>query len=507
MARLDAIHLNRAAVVDGRSDMRSNEHRADREYEAAFREAGFGEVRGDPEAVAARMRGSNIRDALVAALDDWAVCAGAADDQRRQGWILEAARRADRDPTGCARPPPRSGGMEGSAALTELSEAALAAKPSVQLLVAIGERLQDAGGDAIPFLQRGAAGVPRRLLGQLDLGQRAPGEEPRGGDSLLPGGAGRPTGSGRRPRQSRHRPGGERGGRTRRSTTSSRPSASTPSMPTPTTTSGRPGKARGDQTRLSTSSGRPSRIDPEVCQGPLRPRQRSEGDRAAGRGHAGVPRGCRPRPQVCRSPHQPRHRPGRSGAAGRGCQGVPRRHRPRPQGRRCPTSASASPCMTRRNWTRPSGAPRGHRPRPQGRRVPLQPRHRPGGTTTNWTRPSRSIGEAIALDPKYAAAHYNLGNALRAKNDLEGAVREYQTAIDLRADLAEPHCNLGLALGDLGRFADGLAELRKGHELGSKQPGWSYPSAQWVKDAERPGRAGPQTVRHPGGQGQARRRR
>ena len=29
-----------------------------------------------------------------------------------------------------------------------------------------------------------------------------------------------------------------------------------------------------------------------------------------------------------------------------------------------------------------------------------------------------------------------------------------------------------------------MAELRKGHELGSRQPGWPYPSAQWVAEAE-----------------------
>ena len=27
--------------------------------------------------------------------------------------------------------------------------------------------------------------------------------------------------------------------------------------------------------------------------------------------------------------------------------------------------------------------------------------------------------------------------------------------------------------------------LRRGHELGSRQPGWRYPSAQWVAEAER----------------------
>jgi hypothetical protein len=36
-----------------------------------------------------------------------------------------------------------------------------------------------------------------------------------------------------------------------------------------------------------------------------------------------------------------------------------------------------------------------------------------------------------------------------------------------------------------GEFAAGLTELRRGHELGSQQPGWKYPSAEWVGEAER----------------------
>jgi hypothetical protein len=36
-----------------------------------------------------------------------------------------------------------------------------------------------------------------------------------------------------------------------------------------------------------------------------------------------------------------------------------------------------------------------------------------------------------------------------------------------------------------GRFDKAVACLKRGHELGSKRPGWSYPSAQWVRHAER----------------------
>src|SRR5262249_50290776 len=96
-ARLDAIRLNRAALVDGRLDARLNRSQADRDYEAAFREAELGEVGADPSAVAARVEGSTIKAALIAALDDWAVCA--TDDVRRN-WLLDVARRADLDPAG-----------------------------------------------------------------------------------------------------------------------------------------------------------------------------------------------------------------------------------------------------------------------------------------------------------------------------------------------------------------------------------------------------------------------
>jgi hypothetical protein len=36
-----------------------------------------------------------------------------------------------------------------------------------------------------------------------------------------------------------------------------------------------------------------------------------------------------------------------------------------------------------------------------------------------------------------------------------------------------------------GRFDEALACLKRGHELGSKRRGWPYPSAAWVRDAER----------------------
>jgi hypothetical protein len=40
-------------------------------------------------------------------------------------------------------------------------------------------------------------------------------------------------------------------------------------------------------------------------------------------------------------------------------------------------------------------------------------------------------------------------------------------------------------LGTQGDYAGSLAMYRRGHELGTRRPGWSYPSAKWVSDAEK----------------------
>jgi serine/threonine-protein kinase len=147
VARLDAIRLERATWVEGHFIY----GQADRDYEAAFREAGLGEVHDDPEEVAARVQSSAVREALVAALDDWAVCV---TGKERRGWLLEVARRADPDPWRDRVREPVAWGDR--AALVELARTAPVAEQSVQLLAALGERLQLTGGDTefTEFLQR-----------------------------------------------------------------------------------------------------------------------------------------------------------------------------------------------------------------------------------------------------------------------------------------------------------------------------------------------------------------
>jgi serine/threonine-protein kinase len=92
--------------------------------------------------------------------------------------------------------------------------------------------------------------------------------------------------------------------------------------------------------------------------------------------------------------------------------------------------------------------------------------------------------EAIRLNKDDSAAHNNLGTALKDKGRLEEAEAEYRLALRLEQDDPEALCNLGIVLLEQGHFAEALAALKRGHELGSKKPGWPERSAQLVREAE-----------------------
>jgi serine/threonine-protein kinase len=92
-----------------------------------------------------------VREALVAALDDWAVSVA---DPARRSWLLEVARRADPDPQGWRDRARDPRAWEDGAALAELAETAPVAGPAVQLLLGLGERWHATGGYHIVYLRR-----------------------------------------------------------------------------------------------------------------------------------------------------------------------------------------------------------------------------------------------------------------------------------------------------------------------------------------------------------------
>ena len=153
MARLDAIHLNRATLVEGRfnavAERRFNNSRADRNYESAFREARFGAIGDNPAHVAARIAASASRPPLLAALADWAICAA---DESRRAWVLGVAQKADPDAWHDRARAPAA--WADRTALAQLAGTAPVANQPAPFLVAIGERLHDLGGDGTTFLAR-----------------------------------------------------------------------------------------------------------------------------------------------------------------------------------------------------------------------------------------------------------------------------------------------------------------------------------------------------------------
>ena len=153
LVRLEAIRLNRSTLAEGQLHhgalLRFNKARADRDYAEAFRDQGLGEPPDDPEGVAARVRASKWVAHIVAALDDWAVCAA---DPARQDWLLGVARRADPDPWRDRVRDPAA--WRDGKALAELAQAAPLAEQPVPLLLALGERLTATGEDGVGFLRR-----------------------------------------------------------------------------------------------------------------------------------------------------------------------------------------------------------------------------------------------------------------------------------------------------------------------------------------------------------------
>jgi tetratricopeptide (TPR) repeat protein/tRNA A-37 threonylcarbamoyl transferase component Bud32 len=106
-------------------------------------------------------------------------------------------------------------------------------------------------------------------------------------------------------------------------------------------------------------------------------------------------------------------------------------------------------------------------------------------TQGKFTEAVAAYREAIRIKPDFAEAHWNLGRAMDVQGKLDEAVAFYREVIRIKPDYAEAHCNLGHKLQQRGQLREALIEIRRGHELGSKRPGWPYPSAEWVSRAER----------------------
>jgi predicted O-linked N-acetylglucosamine transferase (SPINDLY family) len=87
-----------------------------------------------------------------------------------------------------------------------------------------------------------------------------------------------------------------------------------------------------------------------------------------------------------------------------------------------------------------------------------------GRALNELKRPTEALvchNKAIALDPKYADAYNSRGNALVDLKRLKEALSNYDRAIALKPDYAMAYYNRGVAFMDLGRAEDALASYDK----------------------------------------------
>jgi serine/threonine-protein kinase len=147
--RLEAIRFERAPLLGGIPDKLA----ADRAYEKVFRGAGLLVGMDEQANAAERVRESAIAEALVAALDDWAV---ATQDEQRRAWCLGVARLADSGSTEWRARLRDSEAWADASALASIMHGAPINELPSSLLVAVAERIQDIGNvdDAIRFLKQ-----------------------------------------------------------------------------------------------------------------------------------------------------------------------------------------------------------------------------------------------------------------------------------------------------------------------------------------------------------------
>ena len=161
--RLDAIRLTGYTMVGGVPDFA----RSDERYEEAFREAGFDEVGSPPESLAAKIKASDIRNALLVAFDNWSFCAR---DPRRRRWASDVAQQAGGDTAGWRGRVRDPAIWKDEATLFKVIETAPFPEQSVALLLAIELHTDAPGKPRVAFLKRLHERHPRDFWINLRLG-------------------------------------------------------------------------------------------------------------------------------------------------------------------------------------------------------------------------------------------------------------------------------------------------------------------------------------------------
>jgi tetratricopeptide (TPR) repeat protein len=445
--RLDAIRQRYAIMVGGKFDTRT----AARDYAAAFREAGLGEVGDDEEAVATRVRASGVAGQLVAALDDWASVVA---EPGAESWLLGVARRAAPDPWGDRFRDPAVWRDRDRQALRALADEALRdggaklGELSPQMLTALGALL-GGGADAVPLLRAAQRRYPGDFWLSMELGNalcRAKQE----GEALgyfLVAVALRPDAA-----AARNNLGGALADNKDLDGAIAAFRQAIELDPKLASPHNNLGLTLADKKELdgAIAAFRAAiDLDPTYANAHtnLGVTLRAKGDLE------GAIAAYRRAIESDRKHALAHYNLGNALADKKDLDGAIAEYRMAVESDPEDALAYAGLGNALRDAKDLDGA-------------------------------IAAYGQAIALDPKLARAHYNLGVALDHKQDLDGAVAAYRRAIDSDPNYPEAHCDLGYALRRQGRFAESLDEYRRGDALGRQRPGWPHRSADWVRRAE-----------------------
>jgi len=164
--KLDEIGVVRATLLNADDPAWHPKAQAAKEYESLFASSGIGKMTDEPAAIARSIGASEIKQPLIAALDDWAVCEREAS---RRNWVLEVARLGgapDQEWENRCRNPAT---WTDRTQLLELCNRAPNVKASVQQLRALGDRLALTRLDATAFRLRVQAGHVDHFLANLSL--------------------------------------------------------------------------------------------------------------------------------------------------------------------------------------------------------------------------------------------------------------------------------------------------------------------------------------------------
>ena len=93
-----------------------------------------------------------------------------------------------------------------------------------------------------------------------------------------------------------------------------------------------------------------------------------------------------------------------------------------------------------------------------------------------------AINHSVRYQDDHAPTYVDLGLSYAEAGMVTEAIDAYRTATVMNPDLPLAHCYLGRALQGEGLLHDALAELQRGHELGSRNPTWQLPSGDWIAE-------------------------